>query len=158
SPLRPAPLPAPGSRVSAETPTGFRWKSPPPLHSHSSFHENLVTSSRRSPRKPMQAGVARSIGVPLRAPQRPDTNQNSPFMKAQLFRQTVEQPTHHTLDLSMNLPPLVAADVRRLTLSQPVLRQKDQSLVTSAATLGWVVSRLQCASKSWRAGLLVGLV
>ena len=35
--------------------------------------------------------------------------------------------------------PLVAADVRRLTLPQPVLREKDQSLVTSAATLvGWV--------------------
>ena len=66
----------------------------------------------------------------------------------------------------MNLPSLVAADVRRLTLSQPVLREKDQSpstglrvyLVTrlrptgyggqaSAATLGWVGSWPQCASK-----------
>src|SRR5262245_40650800 len=35
-------------------------------------------------------------------------------------------------------PHLVAADVRRLTLSQRVLREKDQSLVTSAATLDWI--------------------
>src|SRR5215813_9266725 len=35
--------------------------------------------------------------------------------------------------------PLVAADVRRLTLSQRVLREKDQSLVTSAPTLDWEV-------------------
>ena len=30
--------------------------------------------------------------------------------------------------------PQVAADVRRLTLPQRILREKDQSLVTSAAT------------------------
>ena len=51
----------------------------------------------------------------------------------------------------MNLPSLVAADVRRLTLSQPVLREKDQSLVTSAATLGWVGSWPQFACMSrWK--------
>ena len=49
----------------------------------------------------------------------------------------------------MNLSCLVAADVRRLTLSERVLREKDQSLVTrlrptgyggqaSAATSDWV--------------------
>src|SRR5215470_10281600 len=40
--------------------------------------------------------------------------------------------------LPMNLPPLVAADVRRVTVSQRVLREKDQSLVTSAPTLDWL--------------------
>src|SRR5262245_52814401 len=50
----------------------------------------------------------------------------------------------------MNLPPLVGADVRRLTLSQPVLREKDQSLVTSAPTVDWAVSRPQCASADSR--------
>src|SRR5262249_51454688 len=35
-------------------------------------------------------------------------------------------------------PPLVAADVRRLTLSKRVIREKDQSLVTSAPTLDWL--------------------
>ena len=38
----------------------------------------------------------------------------------------------------MNLSCLVAADVRRLTLSERVRREKDQSLVTSAATSDWV--------------------
>ena len=40
----------------------------------------------------------------------------------------------------MNLPPLVGADVRRLTLSQRVRRENDQSLVTSAPTLDWMGS------------------
>ena len=35
----------------------------------------------------------------------------------------------------MNRPYLVAADVRRLTLSEGGRRENDQSLVTSAATL-----------------------
>ena len=41
--------------------------------------------------------------------------------------------------LPMNLSCLVAADVRRLTLSDRVRRERDQSLVTSAATLDWWV-------------------
>src|SRR5215813_4104197 len=53
-------------------------------------------------------------------------------------------------------PHLVGADVRKpalslskeLTLSQPVLREKDQSLVTSAPTLDWVGSWPQCACRS----------
>src|SRR5262245_28565943 len=57
----------------------------------------------------------------------------------------------------MNLPPLVAADVRRLTLSQRVRREKDQSLVTSAATLDWLGSWPQCASEIRRCSLSMNL-
>src|SRR5580765_223832 len=49
--------------------------------------------------------------------------------------------------LPMNLSCLVAADVRRLTLSWRVRRERDQSLVTSAATLD-LSSRPQFACTS----------
>ena len=56
-------------------------------------------------------------------------------------------------------PHLVGADVRKpalslskgLILSQRVLREEDQSLVTSAPTLNWVGSWPRCASKKLEA-------
>src|SRR5262249_47442652 len=50
-------------------------------------------------------------------------------------------------------PPLVGADVRRLTLSQRVLPGKDQSLVTSAPTLDWEVQGPNARPRNWRSGL-----
>src|SRR5262245_9562943 len=47
----------------------------------------------------------------------------------------------------MNLPPLVGADVRRLTLSKRVRRERALCLVTSAATVDWLGSWPQCASE-----------
>ena len=47
----------------------------------------------------------------------------------------------------MTLPHQVGADVRRLTLSQRVRRERDQSLVTSAPTLAWLGSRPQCTMR-----------
>jgi len=62
------------------------------------------------------------------------------------------RPKFRRSKLPMNLSCLVAADVRRLTLSGRVRRERDQSLVTSAATLD-LGSWVQCASEIRRSRL-----